>query len=240
MSKDKDAVLITGGSDGLGRVIAEVLSSEYKVVILSDNAEKCERVAKQIGCDFAVADVTDGAAVEKAVEQVKKRYGRIDVLINSAGVWLQGDLAENSYGEIARVLDVNARGTIFMTKAVLPAMRAAGAGTIINVISQAGFDIDEFSPVYNASKWALRGFNRTMGPILRCENIRLMGFYPGMMQTEMFAKAGHPEDDPTYALKLDDVARMVKNVIELKEINVPEFSAQSMRRAHREKGGKNE
>lgn len=83
-----------------------------------------------------------------------ENQGDIDILINNAGVWLVGDLIEKSYERISNCIDVNTKGPIYMTKVVLPNMYEQGKGLIINVCLQASFDSDDFSTIYNASKWA--------------------------------------------------------------------------------------
>src|SRR4051812_44921183 len=110
-------ILISGGSDGLGKALATQFSKKYEVIILSHNKEKTSKAAKEIGCDFVVADVSDYKSVEKAVATVLKKYKTIDCLINNAGVWIEGPLEKNDPKEIARVINVNTTGTIFLAKA---------------------------------------------------------------------------------------------------------------------------
>lgn len=94
----------------------------------------------------------------ECIDCILDEVPHIDVLINNAGVWLEGDLTESSFEQISNCIDVNTKCPIYMTKAVLPNMYEQGKGLIINVCSQASFDSDDFSTVYNVSKWAMRGF----------------------------------------------------------------------------------
>ena len=155
-------IVITGGSDGLGRSIAKNLSKNNTVIIIANNLEKLTSAAKELDCDYRVCDVTDHDQVESAINSIIKEYNKIDVLINNAGVWLAGDLTENTYEKISQCIDINTKGPIYMTKAILPHMYQNNEGLIINVCSQASFECDDYSVVYNASKWAMRGFNRSI------------------------------------------------------------------------------
>ena len=141
----KKVIIITGGSDGLGKSIAERLAQneENDVVILSNQEDKLTDAAIETNSDYQLCDVTDSKSVETAVQVILQKYGKIDVLINNAGVWLAGDLTECSYDVINNCIDVNTKGPIYMTKAVLPSMYKNKKGLIINVCSQASFDSDD-------------------------------------------------------------------------------------------------
>ncbi len=102
-------------------------------------------------------------------------------------------------------------------------MRNKKSGLIINVCSQSSFDNDDFSTVYNASKWAMRGFNRSIQRVLSKENIKVTGFYPGFMQTDLFKKAGNDYDTST-GLETEKVAKAVRFITECDgDVIIPEF-----------------
>lgn len=183
-------ILISGGSDGLGKAIAARLSPNNKVIILSTNEAKLRAVPDEIGCEYRVCDVRDYAQIEAVIKDV----GPIDCLINNAGKWLEGALDETDADRIREVLDVNTLGTINLTKAVMPAMKQQKHGLIINVISQAGLNARAGWPVYIASKWAITGFTKSMQQELEPFGIGVTGLYPGTLNTEMFAKSGAPKD----------------------------------------------
>lgn len=186
----KQIIVITGGSDGLGKKLAAGLSKNNQVIILSPTKAKLESVVKQLGCDYVVADVAKPESIENAVKTVIDKYGRVDCLINNAGVWIQGQIEDNDYDSIQKAIEVNALGTIFSTKAVVPEMKKNKSGLIINVISQAGLYGKGERSVYNASKWAITGFTKSIQAELAPFGIRVTGLYPGMMRTEMFQKMG--------------------------------------------------
>ena len=158
----KKTIVITGGSDGLGKAIAKRLNENNNVIIISNNKESLIKTSEEINCEYYVCDVTDYKQIDNTIKSIIEKYNKIDILINNAGVWLAGDLTETDYERISNCIDVNTKGPIYMTKAVLPNMYDNKDGLIINVCSQASFDSDDFSTVYNASKWAMRGFNRSI------------------------------------------------------------------------------
>lgn len=206
-------IVITGGNDGLGKAISELLSLNNNVIVISrterDNCYKC--------------DVTNSNEVDNTIKKIIEDHGNIDVLINNAGVWLAGDLTDNTYDQISNCIDVNTKGPIYTTKAVLPNMYKQGKGLIINVCSQASFDNDDYSVVYNASKWAMRGFNRSIQKVVSKKGIKLTGFYPGFMQTDLFKKTGNDYDTST-GLEVSKVAKAVEFIVNCEEdVIIPEF-----------------
>lgn len=221
----KKVIVITGGSDGLGKSIAKRLAKEdeNEVIILSNQEDKLANVAIETNSNYVFCDVTNPKIVETAVQSILQKYGKIDVLINNAGVWLAGDLTECDYNVISNCIDVNTKGPIYMTKAVLPSMYENKKGLIINICSQASFDSDDFSTVYNASKWAMRGFNRSIQKDLSKKGIKVTGFYPGFMQTNIFKKAGNDYDTST-GLEVEKVAKAIEFIINCDDdVIIPEF-----------------
>ena len=123
-------VLITGASAGIGRACAQEFARRgAKVVCLA------RRTAE--GFDSISADVTDRAAVFAAVEEVKARYGRIDVLVNNAGMGISGSVEDTEYADVRAIFDVNFFGVLNLIQAVVPVMRDSGGGTKINMSSVA-------------------------------------------------------------------------------------------------------
>ena len=216
-------IVITGGSDGLGKAIAKQLNDNNKVIILSNNEERLIETANELNCDYRLCDVTNFNQVDSVVRDIINKYGRIDILINNAGVWLAGDLTETDYEKISKCIDVNTKGPIYMTKAVLNNMYQNKQGLIINICSQASFDNDDFSTVYNASKWAMRGFNRSIQKDVSKKGIKVTGFYPGFMQTDLFKKAGNDYDTST-GLEVEKVAKAVEFITNCDDdVIIPEF-----------------
>jgi NADP-dependent 3-hydroxy acid dehydrogenase YdfG len=219
----KKVILISGGSDGLGKAIATQLVQTHVVVILAHNKERVQKAAEEIGCDFVCADVSNYTEVETAVQEVIAKYGQIDCLVNNAGFWIEGTLESNTPEDIAKALDVNTKGTIFLTKATLPYMRERKSGRIINVISQAGLYAKAERIVYYASKWAITGFTDSLRLEVAPFNISVCGFYPGAMKTNFFTKVGVTKDMSKY-IELEEAVRALQFIIETPEsICIPEL-----------------
>ena len=217
-------IIITGGDDGLGKAIAKLLSEKNNVITISKTKENAMRISKEIPkAECYTCDITNPDEVNNTIKTIIENQGDIDILINNAGVWLAGDLTENTYEQISNCIDVNTKGPIYMTKTILPNMYESGHGLIINVCSQASFDSDDFSTVYNASKWAMRGFNRSIQKDVSKKGIKVTGFYPGFMQTNIFKKAGNDYDTST-GLEVEKVAKTIEFIINCDDdVIIPEF-----------------
>lgn len=185
-------ILITGGSDGLGKALALKLSKENKVVILARNEEALQQVAEQASCDYFVCDVRDAKQVALTFDKIQAKYPTIDVLVNNAGIIVNGDLTETSDEDIENVITTNTLGTIFAAKAALKQMKRQQSGLILNVVSTAGITAKANRSIYNASKWAVTGFTKALQEEAAAYGVRVTGFYPGTIKTELFAKAGLP------------------------------------------------
>jgi gluconate 5-dehydrogenase len=223
-------VLITGGSDGLGKITAgKLIEAGFSVTILSRDVVKTKAVAAGLGCGFVTADVSDYQQVDAAVARSVNDDGPIDILINNAGLWIQDALDDNDPAIIRQVMEVNALGTIYCTRSVVPSMKERKSGRIISVISQAGLEGKAERAPYNASKWAVTGFVKSMQAELKPFNIAVDGFYPGAInKTGLFDKAGNGRDmsrglDPAVA------AEALVYLCKLPEgIGAPEFGILSL------------
>ena len=207
-------ILISGGSDGLGQALATQLAPHHHVIILARNQEKLKRLSLEIKCDYVVADVTDYDGLNTAVDQVLGKYVSIDVLINNAGIWMQGVLEDGDPQQIEAVIRVNTLGTIFLTKLVLPSMKLHGGGKIINIVSQDGLRAKKMRSVYSASKWAITGFTKCLQEDLSGQGIGVTGVYPGLLQTSLFEKQGFSRDLKG-SLDTSKVATLIEFIINL-------------------------
>lgn len=217
---DKKVVLITGGSDGLGKAIAKRLTgTSYQVVILSPTSEKLKIAAKDLNCDYVVANVSDFSSITSAVKEVLDKYRRLDCLVNNAGLWIEGELDNNKPEDIERVVKVNNLGVLFASKAVIPQMKVQKAGLIININSQGGLYAKGERSVYSAAKWGITGFTKSLQSELAKYGIGVTGIYPGKMRTQMFEKMGIQKDmkdglDPV------EVAKVVEFLLNLNPLTV--------------------
>ena len=183
-------ILITGGSDGLGKALALQLSKDHKVIILARNEQTLQAIANQASCDYVVCDVRDPQQVSRAFDRIAEKHQTIDVLINNAGIIVNGDLTETSDEDIQNVITTNTLGSIYVAKHTMRQMKQQKSGLIINVVSQSGLNAKTGRSIYNASKWALTGFTKALQEEAAPYGIHVTGFYPGTIKTDLFAKAG--------------------------------------------------
>jgi len=211
----RQIIVISGGSSGLGYETAKLLSPNHTVVILSNDRKKLEKSAKELSCDFEFCDVSKPKEVQKAVNNIARKNGRIDCLINDAGIWMAGELTASNPSQIKKVLEVNAFGTIILTRAVLPYMKKQRAGLVLNVISQDGLYGKTEHSAYVASKFAVTGFTKSLQMDVAKYGIRVTGLYPGKMKTGLFKKAGATKD-MSDALEPREVAKTIEFIVSSK------------------------
>jgi NAD(P)-dependent dehydrogenase (short-subunit alcohol dehydrogenase family) len=198
MTTAKPVALVTGASSGIGKAAAlELVDAGFEVVGTSRNTAS---VAPLDGVTFLDLDVTSDESVSGAVEQLLDRFGRIDVLVNNAGMGTAGAAEERSVGQDQRLFDINVFGLMRMTKAVLPQMRAQGSGRIINVSSIFGLIPGPFMAVYAASKHAVEGYSESVDHEVREHGVRVLLVEPGYTRTSFDANVGQPDEAvPVYA-----------------------------------------
>jgi NAD(P)-dependent dehydrogenase (short-subunit alcohol dehydrogenase family) len=179
----KKVIFITGSSSGFGKQTAEILASRghtvYGTLRKSSGNEK--ETGSQI--NYLVMDLTDPAAIIKAAETVLEKEGRIDVLINNAGMHTGGPVETSSVENIRLQMDTNFIGSVLMTKAFLPAMRKQGGGLIINFSSVGGLIGLPFQAFYSASKFAIEGFSEALRMEMNQFNIKVVVINPGDFNT---------------------------------------------------------
>lgn len=225
----EQVILITGGSDGLGKIMAAQFAGDgHQVIILASNEAKLKLAATSLGVDYVAADIGNYEQVQAAVDQVQKKYGRIDVLINNAGVWVEGTIDECEVNKIRQAIEVNLLGLINVSKAVVPSMRENNFGLIVNINSDAGEEYKSGKTVYCASKWGVTGFTKSLRRELESTGIRVTYVMPGRMRTNFFNKAG-VDKDLQGALEPEYLARMVKYIVDLPAgVVVPSVRMESM------------
>ena len=221
-------ILITGGSDGLGRTLTESFSQENDVIILATNEQKLIEVANSNNCNYEVCDVSNYKLVEKSIKKIIDNFGRIDVLINNAGLWIQEELELNDSGRINSVVDVNLLGVINCSKAVIPIMKNNKEGLIININSQAGINHKAERVVYNATKWGVTGFSKSLQDEVAKYGIRVTNVMPGMMKTNMFKKM-NIQKNMDNGLDTKEVARLIKFIIDTpSDVMIPEVGIKNI------------
>jgi NADP-dependent 3-hydroxy acid dehydrogenase YdfG len=188
--KDK-VVVITGASSGLGEATARLLSSQGAVVVLgARRIDRIDELAAAIVASGATAlaiktDVTDAAQVRHLVDTAVATYGRIDVMINNAGLMPHSLLERGKLDDWNRMIDVNLKGVLYGIAAALPHMKARKSGHIINVSSVAGHKVRPGSAVYAATKTAVRVISEGLRQEVKPYNIRTTIVSPGAIATEL-------------------------------------------------------
>lgn len=187
---DGKVAIISGGARGQGATEAKLFAQEGAKVVIADILDD---LGKQLEAEIAEAggdatyihlDVTSEAQWDNAVQTAVNSYGKVDILINNAGIVLQGRVEETTEEEWDRVQDVNSKGVFLGTKAVIPRMRDAGGGSIVNISSIAGL-IGSQLAAYSASKGAVRLLTKSTAIQYAEENIRCNSVHPGIIITEM-------------------------------------------------------
>jgi cyclopentanol dehydrogenase len=184
-------ILVTGGAMGMGQSHSELLASQGAWVFVADmNTEAGLATAQSIRklggkADFLALDVTKEADWNAAVGQIIERAGRVDVLVNNAGILILKPVQDTSIEEWDRIFEVNARGVFIGTRTVIPFMQKAGGGTIVNVSSIYGLVGAPGASAYEASKGAVRLFTKSCAVDLAPLNIRVNSVHPGVIETQM-------------------------------------------------------
>ena len=184
--------VVTGGASGIGAAIARRLMADgARVAVLDRDVSDPPEGALAVQ-----ADVTDDASVRAAVDRVLQEWGRLDVLVNNAGVGAQGTVADNPDDEWLRVLDVNLLGMVRVTRAALPALRRSPSAAIVNTGSIAATAGIPQRAVYSASKGAVHALTRAMAADHLAEGIRVCAVAPGTADTPWVGRLLERADDP--------------------------------------------
>jgi short-subunit dehydrogenase len=183
--------LVTGASSGIGAQLARDLATRgARVALVARRQERLRALASDLGGDdrvlVAACDVADRAGVQATAAHVLERWGRVDLLVNSAGVARHALFKDEEPETFVRLMETNYLGVVWAIRAVLPAMRARGEGWIVNVSSVAGRLGQPDESAYSASKFAVTGLSEALVYELGPLGIHVMTVYPGLVRTEMF------------------------------------------------------
>jgi 3-oxoacyl-[acyl-carrier protein] reductase len=188
--------LVTGGGRGIGRNIAlELAAAGATVAVAARSTDEITQTADEIGGVAIECDVSDRASVERMVEQVESKYGRLDLLVSNAGISVSEDAAwELDPADWWRVFEVNVLGVYLCCRSVIPGMLARGGGRIVNVASGAAYLPGSSATAYSASKAAVHRFSETLALQLEPHGIPVFSISPGLVRTRMTGRFA--EDAP--------------------------------------------
>jgi short-subunit dehydrogenase len=207
--------LVTGGTSGLGFALAKKLVEKGAFVyILGRDQKKLQEAVTTISktkTAAILADISNHTEVEKSLSGLS-----VNILINNAGVWLEGELTDNSYNTINYTIDTNLKGTIYTTKALLPALLKETEAHIVNISSTSGLKIRNGQSVYAASKAGVTSFTRCLEMDLAKTNVKVTAIHPGGMKTPLFEKAGNQKEIEDW-MDPNKVADLIINLIEQDE-----------------------
>ncbi|WP_421699728.1 oxidoreductase [Ancylobacter sp.] len=189
-SHSPKTALVTGASSGIGRASAEALA-RAGFTVFGTSRKPGGTAPSQV--TMLACDVTDDASVAALISQVLARTGRIDVLVNNAGVGMFGGAEESSVAQVQRLYDVNLFGVVRVINAVLPSMRARGQGRIINLSSALGFIPAPYSAHYAGSKFAVEGYSESLDHEVRAFNVRVSLIEPGTVTGNFDQSALEPD-----------------------------------------------
>jgi NAD(P)-dependent dehydrogenase (short-subunit alcohol dehydrogenase family) len=198
--------IITGAASGIGQALARALAGRGDTVVVADiDAEGADRTAQEIDRDLpgtatsAVLDVRDPAAVQSLVRGTHETYGRIDVMVNNAGIGIGGEALDMQLAHWDRSIDVNLRGVVHGVHAAYPIMVRQGSGHIVNTASLAGLVPGILTAPYAASKHAVVGLSLSLRLEAAEYGVRVTVVCPGLVETPILDKTG-PDDLPIPAL----------------------------------------
>ncbi|MEM9085847.1 MAG: SDR family oxidoreductase [Pseudomonadota bacterium] len=208
-------VIVTGSSTGIGEGIARRFHEEgANVVINARNAEKCSAVAGTLDPDrtlVVAGDVSSSDLANEIVAKTVERFGGLDCLVNNAGVGGGGILHKADDAEIDRIIDINVKGVIYLSRAAIPHLIESG-GSIVNISSVSGTGGDSMLPIYNASKGAVTNLTRGLALQLGAKGVRVNAINPSVTRSDMV-------DDITGN---EMAMKMVLNRMAIKRVGEPE------------------
>ena len=228
MSKSERAIaLVTGASSGIGLATAQALRRDgYRVFgtsrkLMPDTSD---------GITMLICDVTSDTSVQGVVDEVLSHAGRIDLLVNNAGIGLLGGAEESTTAQAKALFDVNVFGIIRMTNAILPAMRRQRSGRIVNLSSILGLVPAPYNALYASTKHAIEGYSESLDHEVRTQGIRIVLVEPGVTQTSFEENITRP-DRPlaVYDAVRADAQKLMRKIVA--KGDAPEVVAEAVIRA---------
>lgn len=180
-------ILITGTSSGIGKETAILFADKgWNVAATMRNEEKLSMFAGNAGIKTYLLDVKSKSSVAACIKQVVRDFGKIDALVNNAGIYLINPLETTPDDTLDDIIETNIKGVLYTTKAIVEHFRRNNAGTIVNISSIAGRATFPFQSVYHASKWAIEGLSESLYYELEPTGIRVKLVEPGVVNTPLY------------------------------------------------------
>ena len=206
------AALVTGGSSGIGLAIARMLRDEgFELTLVSRRPERIEAAAAELGAAAVAADVSEAEECERIVAEHRDRFGRLDVLVNSAGIGIGGRIEDLPAKHHDLQLAVNLRGLFLVTQAAIPLLRES-RGWIVNLASIAGTLPTPGLATYGATKAAVIALTRSLNEELDADGVRAIALCPGFVDTPMAQWSGI---EPAEMIRPEDCAEVVRMCLRL-------------------------
>jgi len=206
------AALVSGGSSGIGLAIARMLKAEgFDLTLVSRRAERVGAAAAELGAYPVTANLADEQECRRAVDEHRERHGRLDVLVNSAGVGVGGQIEELAAKHLDLQLGVNLRGLFLFTQAAIPLLRES-RGWIVNLASIAGTIPSPGLATYGATKAAVIALTRSLNAELEAVGVRAIAICPGFVDTPMAQWSGL---EPEEMIRPEDCAEVVRMCLRL-------------------------
>lgn len=224
--KDK-TVIITGGSEGVGATTARLFAEAgANLMLVARNKKNLEAIAEELRdktkVEIFAMDVTDADACIDVFKKSQFEFGRVDILVNNAGYNARGDVEAVEAAELARVVDVNLRAPIMLSRIALPYLRESGEGAIINVGSLAGRTPLPGSATYAASKAGLRAFSLALAEELRGSKIKIGLVSPGPIDTAFIMSDMNKVSDITFSQPMSTAEDVAQTILDLCGNNINE------------------
>lgn len=208
-------VLITGAASGMGASHARMLVAEGAQVVVADIDEQgAHSLCEELGEDrsmFVSLDVTDFANWQRAIEDTVDRFGKLDVLVNNAGIFTAGSVEDATLTDWERTLAIDLTGTFYGMKAAVPHLKKNESSSIINISSIAGMTGFKNRAAYSAAKWGVQGLTKTSALDFGEHNIRVNAIHPGSVETPLTAnlKRGYGQIPLGRAAQVEEISHLV-------------------------------
>lgn len=213
----KKVVLVTGAGSGIGQAIAQNLApKEYSLILTSRTAESMEQYAKLENVVIVAGDLTKQDTLDKLIETSQSTFGKVDVLVNNAGITYIQPFEENTPDQMRTLFEINLFAAMQLTQAVYPLMKKQQSGHVLFINSTAGKEGKANHTMYSASKFGLAGFAQAFRQEAQQHGLRVTSIHPGGVKTDLYRN--QPEIDTSGYMEVSELAKTIVNLIETESI----------------------